>query len=200
MRVKTAWFKFGEPIKIHQTAKLKSPPNKPRIWYISKVSKTAINWFRHGTDLCIQSQLATSMYLGLLLTMFLWSHDYITIEMSFHQWTIAYITHRLVSSLMTLLVVLKFFRLRRLIHNLWSFTNITIYTLEMLPYIWVKGRIMPLKQCKQSNNWDKCQLDAISTESDKNNIKSEQKQKILSQTTTANKVGRNKAKKENGGI
>ena len=33
MWVKTAWFKFGEAIKICQTAKLKSPPNKPRIRY-----------------------------------------------------------------------------------------------------------------------------------------------------------------------
>ena len=34
MWVKAAWFKFGELIKICQTAKLKSPPNKPHIQYI----------------------------------------------------------------------------------------------------------------------------------------------------------------------
>ena len=38
-----AWFKFGEPIKICQTAKLKSPPNKPRIRYIITLHEDSTN-------------------------------------------------------------------------------------------------------------------------------------------------------------
>ena len=41
MRVQTASFKFGEPIKICQTAKLKSPPNNPRIQYILLQNETS---------------------------------------------------------------------------------------------------------------------------------------------------------------
>ena len=58
-----AYFKFGELIKIHQTAKLKSPQNKPRIWYMKKVLQCGIE---PGTS-CI-----TGMFIAYQSSICLW--------------------------------------------------------------------------------------------------------------------------------
>ena len=78
MRVKTAWFKFGEPIKICQTAKLKSPPNKPHIRYISgylhkSVRVNHLNWLWRGWLLYLVIRFSCTTNCSLALLHYLYS-------------------------------------------------------------------------------------------------------------------------------